>query len=298
MTDTTPIIERLRGLSHFGYTPDGPAATEPTALAALAMLGGSHADAARSACDWLARQQNDDGSLGVCEGQSEPCWPTSLAILAWETAIARKAWPGVEGLRPAVRAALEWLTNMRGEKIRRNPQFGHDTTLVGWPWVAGTHSWIEPTAFAVLALRATGNSNHPRCQEAIRLLVDRQLSTGGCNYGNTFVLGQELLPHTLPSAVSLLALAGLGIDDPRIEKSLAWLHDAVEREQGTPSLGFGLLALAAHDRPYPRAQALAAAAQRRQSKRNPSGYHLAMLAHAMLGPASPLLPQPQTVASA
>ncbi|MEX2187048.1 MAG: hypothetical protein WD875_09655 [Pirellulales bacterium] len=278
----------------FGYTPDGPGATEPTALAALAFLAERDFDGARGACTWLAQHQNRDGSLGVCEGQADPCWPTSLAILAWETAIVRRPWPGVEGLRPAVRAALEWLTTTKGESLRRNPQFGHDTTLVGWPWVAGTHSWIEPTAFAVMALRATGNAEHPRCQQAIRLLIDRQLSTGGCNYGNTFVLGQELLPHTLPSAISLLALARFNIDDPRIEKSLKWLHEAVEHEHGTPSLCFGLLALAAHDRPHPKTNALIAAAEHRVSKRRASGYQLALLSHAALGASSPLVPSPQT----
>jgi hypothetical protein len=293
--NTSHTTERLSAMSAFGYSPDGPAATEPTALAALALVADREADAARRACAWLARRQNDDGSIGVCEGQAEPCWPTSLAILAWETAIVRKAWQGVERLRPAVTAALQWLTTIRGKRIRRNPQFGHDTTLVGWPWVAGTHSWIEPTAFAVLALRATGNATHDRCEEAVRLLVDRQLSAGGCNYGNTFVLCQELLPHTLPSAISLLAIAGLGVDDPRIEKSLVWLHDAVEHEQGTPSLCFGLLALAAHDRPHPKTPALIAAAERRALKRSPSGYQLALLAHASLGTSSPLVPARQTV---
>lgn len=283
-------LEELAACERFGYAADGPAASEPTALAALALVASNEPPAAKPACEWLVQHQNADGSVGVTEDQSEPCWPTSLAILAWETAVQRKAWPGVEALRPAVRSGLGWLMSIKGEALRRNPQFGHDTTLIGWPWVIGTHSWMEPTAFAVLALRATGNSAHVRCEEAVRLLVDRQLSTGGANYGNTLVLGQELLPHTLPSAVSLLALANLGLTDARIATSLDWLTRAVEHERGTPSLCFGLLALAAHNRPHPRTADLIAAAEERLAGRPPTGYQLALLAHAQLGNRSPLIP--------
>jgi hypothetical protein len=296
LTTINPINE-LAAREQFGYAADGPAAAEPTALAALALMASDEPTRAKLACEWLVRRQNEDGSVGVVEGQAEPCWPTSLAILAWEAAVRRNAWPSVGTLQASVRAGLEWLMSVKGESLRRNLQFGHDTTLVGWPWVVGTHSWMEPTAFAVLALRATGNAAHVRCQEAIRLLVDRQLSTGGANYGNTFVLGQELLPHTLPSAISLLALANLSLNDARVAMSLAWLTRAVENERGTPSLCFGLLALAAHDQPHPRADELIAAAEGRLTRRQPSGYQLALLAHARLGARSPLVPKRQEVAA-
>jgi hypothetical protein len=290
MPSTITITEQLAKLKYFGYAASGPAASEPTALAALALLASDRPKDALTACDWLSGHQNDNGSVGVVESQREPCWPTSLAILAWHAAAEKDAWTGTEDLRSRVIAGLEWLMETKGEALRRNPQFGHDTKLVGWPWVAGTHSWMEPTAFAVLALRATGNAEHERCTEAVRLLVDRQLSTGGANYGNTFVLGQELLPHTLPSAISLLALANLGLNEKRIETSLHWLHETAERERGTPSLAFALLALTAHGRPHPRTNELIAAAEERLSRRPPSGYQLALLAHARLGIRSPLIP--------
>lgn len=297
MSALVDIFQRLAACDRFGYAADGPAASEPTALAAIALLESDQPASVRTACDWLAERQNENGSVGVVEGQSEPCWPTSLAMLAWQRATERNAWPNAEELRKHVLSALEWLTTTKGEALRRNPQFGHDTTLVGWPWVVGTHSWMEPTGLAVLALRATGNAEHERCREAVRLLVDRQLTKGGANYGNTFVLGQELLPHTLPSAISLLALAKLGLDDKRIATSLRWLRDAAERERGTPSLAFALIALAAHDQPHPQSDQLIAAAETRLARRKPSGYQLALLAHARLGARSPLIPQRQELAA-
>ena len=109
-----------------------------------------------------------------------------------------------------------------------------------WPWVLGTHSWIEPTAFNVLALKAAGRGEHPRTREAVRLLVDRLLPTGGCNYGNTTVLGQQLRPHLAPTGLVLLSLAGEQINDSRIAKSLAylqslkWVAQARERLASSP----------------------------------------------------------------
>ena len=41
------------------------------------------------------------------------------------------------------------------------------------PGSSGTHSWVEPTALAVLALRREGLGSHARVQEGVRLLRDR-----------------------------------------------------------------------------------------------------------------------------
>ena len=144
--------------------------------------------------------------------------------------LLRQSWPG--RLPIATRRAkacatsapisrgIDWLVETRGVALERTEQLGHDSTLIGWPWVEGTHSWIEPTAWAVLALKSAGLSQHPRTREAIRLLIDRLLPDGGCNFGNTVVLGQQLLPHLQSSGICLLALAGERVDDPRIEPHL------------------------------------------------------------------------------
>ena len=55
---------------------------------------------------------------------------------------------------------------------------GHDPRLVGWPWVDGTHSWLEPTALAILALCRAGLADHPRVNAGIELILDRALDGG------------------------------------------------------------------------------------------------------------------------
>lgn len=332
MSWTAAALDQLAAMSFCGYASNGPASTEPTAFAAIALTRYGRLAAARRHLAWLARHQNADGSLGVTATETEPCWPTSLALLAWsgtglhaqygvpmhhcvpkdsglcELPLDSESFrtpsrrgtssptaTGTTMLMDAPRAtaathpretsyareakrALAWLLTMRGETIPRNDQFGHDVTLVGWPWVAGTHSWIEPTSFAVLALRTADSTDDPRYGEALRLLVDRQLPGGGCNYGNTVVLGNTLLPHTQPSAIALLALAGTEYEsDPRVAKSLAWLHSAADSEQGTASLAFALTALAAHEEPHRRAAALLASAYQRCARRPISAYALSLL---------------------
>ena len=125
--------------------------------------------------------------------------------------------------------------------------------LVGWAWAEGTHSWLEPTAFAVLALQAAGQSNHARTREAVRLILDRQLPGGGCNYGNTVVLGQRLRPHVQPTGIALLALAGENDSDVRITKSIAWLRRSIGPETTAASLAWALLGLRAHGIDVPQA---------------------------------------------
>jgi hypothetical protein len=159
--------------------------------------------------------------------------------------------------------------------------------------VQGTHSWVEPTALAVLALQASEMGRHPRTVEAVRLLNDRLLDDGGCNYGNTFVLGQELRPHVQPTGLCLWALAGVQ-QDPRIARSLDYLTEEVATQLATASLSYGLLGLAAHGRRPGGAETYLARAAERTLRRAPSAYRLALLALAAGHPAVSVAPNTQT----
>ena len=121
---------------------------------------------------------------------------------------------------------------------------GHDPRLVGWPWVLGTYSWVEPTALAVLALCRAGHTHHARVEQGVRLLLDRQLSRGGWNYGNTTVYGTELVPQLDMTGVALSALAGL-VEADRVAKSIIFLENATRAARTPQSLAWGILGLGA-----------------------------------------------------
>ncbi len=89
--------------------------------------------------------------------------------------------------------------------------FDTDLDLTGWPWTRDTSSWVEPTAWAMLALRALGDdlSRHAvdgRLELAEAMMLDRACPDGGWNHGNGRVLGQDLRPYPDTTALALLAM--------------------------------------------------------------------------------------------
>ena len=258
MTWREELLEQLAANIPCAYQRRGVPASEPTCLAAIALAQSGRAELSMQALQWLASIQSDDGSLGPAPGLPTPGWPTALAILvsAYVDWCGASDVLGLCGNRNSfdndrtksdepfsVRRATQWLLAAKGTTIKRSPDMAHNSMLVGWPWVLGTHSWVEPTALAVLALKAIGQGNHPRTREAVRLLSDRLLPEGGCNYGNTIVLGQVLRPHAQPTGLTLLALYGEAEDDGRIARSLEYLQGEVGAASAAASMAYGVWAL-------------------------------------------------------
>ncbi|WP_428560503.1 MAG: hypothetical protein ACP59X_16730 [Solidesulfovibrio sp. DCME] len=186
----------------FAASPDGPARPDATAWAAMALhAGGGPPDRIRDARRYLAGEQAADGRVPYLPQRPETAWPTALALAAW--------LPDPDFAAPAARAAA-WLLGHPGKawQADKNGIFGHDTSLKGWNWIEGTHSWVEPTAQAMLALSAIDGPPEAALAEGARLLLDRQLPSGGWNYGNTRVFYNMLLPIPECTGHALAALAG------------------------------------------------------------------------------------------
>jgi hypothetical protein len=135
---------------------------------------------------------------------------------------------------------------------------------------------------------------HPRVREAVRLLLDRQLYSGGCNYGNTWVLGRPLRPHQAPTGVAMLALAGEQDAEGRIADSLAYLSRGLSPRTTTMTLAWALLGLAAHRRTPDNAAALLENAWQRLRQRGPSLWKTALLLLAARADESPLVRSART----
>ena len=187
--------------------------------------------------DRLAACQQPDGSIPISSDHPHAFWPTPIAILAWEQA---------PEFREAQARAVTFLLEKTGHQFPRpsGDVLGHDTTIKGWPWISGTHSWVIPTATAVMALRVAGQGNHARVAEGRRLLLDRQLPDGGWNYGNTLVYGQKLHPMPESTGLALSALAGI-VSREEIAPSLTYLQSQLATVRTPLSLSWGLLGLGA-----------------------------------------------------
>ncbi len=254
------------------YLEGGAPAAEPTAIATLAQFAHDRIDAAKQAASELAKMQVRGGAVGVRAGEDSPGWATSLAIVAWR-AVDRR-------ISARITRSLSWLINNRGRAMVRSSDFGHNTELVGWAYAEQTHSWVEPTAFGVLALKATGKGTDATAREGVAVLIDRQLPGGGHNYGNTYVLGQLIRPHVQPTGIALLALAGEKDRSGRLAKSIAWLRRSIGPATTPLSLGWALLGLKAQGVELPEAEAWLASAA---AKPAVPPFKLALLALAAKG---------------
>jgi hypothetical protein len=232
------IAPRAVGQGGFAELPGGESRVDASAWTILALrAGGGEPHLVEKARASLAAGQLGDGRVSLGPQHPEAFWPTSLAILAWHQAPAHAQ---------AQTRAVQFLLQTSGRHGPRpaDAPFTHDSNLQGWPWIAETSAWVEPTALAMIALRVAGLGEHARVQEGARLLLDRQLPHGGWNCGNTVVFGQELQPYPESTGLALNALQG-AVPREHLARSLSYLQTRI-RELRTPlALGWGLLGLGA-----------------------------------------------------
>jgi hypothetical protein len=292
-------LDRLTDQPVCGYQVSGPPATEPTALAAMALAAHGRWDAAQAGLDWLVSLQSDEGSLGVNALHATPRWSTGWAVLAWQFALRQSASNSASAhdepnavrrtheWTAAAKRAVAWMQSLYGQRGDNSPIVGHNTQLRGWPWVETTHSWVEPTAISVLALKSAGLGEGPRVREAVRMLLDRMIPTGGWNQANKMILGNALRPHIQPTGLALAALRG----EPRAKhhavRSIEYLKQRVSARTATASLCYAILGAAAHGQFFPTAYRYLAAAACRTLQSDASPYKLALLTLAAKGTECP-----------
>jgi len=242
-SETAALVERLRSFS----LPDGglpyyrgnASSAEPTLLAALALFAsGLPADRAEPFLAWAQKIQNLDGSVGVDPGhRDQGVWLTAQAAIAFH----------YYGLKENLTRARGFLLSLRSVTIPKDPRLKQDNTLTGWPWVPGTFGWVEPTAWSLIALSLSGLGGHPRAEEGARFLLDRQIPSGGWNYGNPALDGKELLPFWDTTGLALVALHGHG-DPKRIGASLELMEKNQGKIESLSGLSWAVLGLQGYGR--------------------------------------------------
>jgi hypothetical protein len=273
-------LQALRGRrGKWGYKKGGAPAVEPSVLSSLGLFASGNRGPAASdlagaeaAAEWVAAIQHPDGSLPVSEDIAIPGWTTPYALFLWHA---------VPGFEESQRRARAWLLGLQGKTLPRSESItgviGHDATARGWPWVENTHSWVEPTALATLALCREGLHDHGRVKAGIHLILNRALESGGWNYGNPAVLGRALRAQPGPSGLALLALAAHGDDSPECRRGIDYLRQALRDVRAGTSLGWGILALRAWDACPPEAATWLGESYRRFGARPDGVVSLALL---------------------
>jgi hypothetical protein len=230
-------IENRQIAGGFSEQPGGICRPDSTAWAILALAHNRfNPRLVDSGRDSLTASQLSSGCVSYPQAFNV-FWPTSLAILAWH---------GSPRHQEAQKRALNFLLETSGTHWKREPNspLAHDTWLKGWGWTGGTHSFVEPTSLAILALDIAGCQEHPRFREGLDLLINRQLPHGGWNYGNTLVYGNELYPFIDTTGVALAALGG-HVDKEDVARSLLYLRSQVQSCRTPLSLAWALFGLRA-----------------------------------------------------
>jgi hypothetical protein len=224
----------------WGYEAGRTSRLEPTCWALLA-----RAEPREDAHRILAAWPSNGGAL-VEHREGLANW--TFHALALSTRLALGAASAVE-LRPLAKA----LTDARGLAAKSSPAQRQDNSLQGWSWIDDTFTWVEPTAWALLALkicRAKGmavSGSDKRIRDGEAVLRDRVCATGGWNYGNSNVLGQNLPAYIPTTAIALLALQDRG-DETFVQRSLEYLEAHAAGHASTRALALSTLALRRHRR--------------------------------------------------
>ena len=260
--NVSSLLDTLAAQEHsdggWGYAPGQPAHLESTCLSllALALERERFGPVIERGCQLLERHRSDDGLYRLNRGRAEAVWTTALVLFT-------RASLGVEAAQ--LRPTAERLLAIKGTTVddpEATLQQDIDARIVGWPWGEGNFSWVEPTAWACLALRRAGFGDHPRVAEGQKLLLDRAFDSGGINYGNRQVFGTMTEPVPTPTALMLLALQGHA-EHPRITTACAYLQRQAESSDDLEHLAWARIALNVYGDPVPADERLQHAQQLR-----------------------------------
>lgn len=232
---------------------------------------------------FLLAGRNPDGGWGYSPGKASRLEPTCWALLALQGLVPDATlcttiehWPSRDGLliegpggEPnfAFHAlGLLVLQALNGEHATTNVALIHalqrgggvrldgpnvvnrqNNTLQGWSWIPDTFSWVEPTAWALLALKKCQRTvgaqiEDSRLAEAEALLLDRCCVLGGWNYGNSNMFGRELHPYVPTTAIALLALQS-HTSRETLTRSLTFLSGQASTERSSYAMSIARVAL-------------------------------------------------------
>jgi hypothetical protein len=218
----------------WGYFPAKQSWMEPTVYAVLALLGQPDTGVAvDSAWRFIKSLQEPDGRWHPSAQVKDVTWVTALGVLVSAC---------LERIDSKDRGAVDWLLGTKGAEASWKFRLSARLHLLkteanimhlGWPWLPGAASWIEPTALTVLALQKVTTwmgtrAIQDRISEGQKLIMSRRNRDGGWNYGNPNTLSVDAPSYPETTAVGLMGLQGSARDELAIPLAAArtWYTNA------------------------------------------------------------------------
>jgi hypothetical protein len=271
------LVEARNSDGGWAYRRGARSRLEPTCWALLAL---AQADGGEVDIQALRRWPLHDGWLIDIAGV-----PPNIGFNAVATLTLLQASAGRAMAQPLVTRLLD----AKGQTYRNSASVRQDNTLAAWSWIDGTISWVEPTAWSLLALKQQRKRGGPssvlndRIDIAERMLIDRACPVGGWNYGNAHVYDSDLLPHVPTTALGLLAMQDHRTH-PVIQRSLGRLQQDATSERSPLALSLSSICLRVYGVPAAAVdqQLLTLSAERRRVRDENENHHgLAMALYAL-----------------
>lgn len=258
------LQEKQNSDGGWGYHGKTPSRVEPTCWAVSALTAAGEcverSAALINARHYLLANQRKEGFWTASPEMKTGNWVTSLVCAV----LSRQL-----GTESATSAAMEWLCMdypldsspllrfLRSFSKTKNIS-QHENSNRGWGWTPRTSSWVEPTAFALLAMQEFDSHRLPnvaarRRESAVGLLYDRMCPEGGWNCGNPRVYGVAGEALVLPTAWALIALREFP-EHKRKSLSLAWLEKQMPKIQSPGSLAVAGMCLEVYGKGSPHAK--------------------------------------------
>lgn len=220
----------------WGYEPGCVPRLEPTCWAFLGLR------APRAQFDWAVLSRWPSSVDGLVE-QHGGVVNWSFHALALSTRLALG-----DGSISQLRSLARALVDAPGIARQASPALPQENRLDGWSWNDKSFSWVEPTSWALLALkqcRADGivtTEIDTRIRDGEAILERRVCATGGWNYGDSPIFINDLPAYVPTTAIALLALQDHR-DEPFIQRSLDYLERHAENHPSSRALALSALAL-------------------------------------------------------
>ncbi len=243
----------------YALTRGKTASIEATAWSSIALMS-SHPDLAAKGITFILNNQNADGGWSTTPGIGQSDWNSALAVLALR--FAKFFQPQLideKSLNKALKEGFHYLIISRmdlmipvlrllllmGAKGKEGLQFGR-----GWPWCKGCYSWVEPTAYSLMALKFPHSIEDDHLTKmaiahADKFLLEHACKGGGWNHGAFYCLGEYTPPYILTTAETLVSLIDLPKNE-KITEALHYLENVHYQAPSAWSLAWNILALDAY----------------------------------------------------
>ncbi len=239
----TFIIDNQNADGGWGYWPGGASATEPTAFCLLVLDAAGRTERMGDGLEFLKKIQLPSGGIGFGPADREGGWMAYSALLAFHAL----------GAQAEEKLLKEWMLRVEDASSRFSSEdrkiiaelFRYDASLKAWPWTPGTNAWVEPTSLFITSLVQTGTPpDEERIQSAVEMLLDRNIASGGWNYGSSFDGFEEAKPSGISTALALLALGAAGYSDrhPAVREALGFIDRRLQDEMSPAALAWIILA--------------------------------------------------------